>query len=271
MKNSRSNLLTFSHYLNEALITFNKKAYPKNGNAVILAGGSGSGKGWVIKNLLGIQAKVFDVDHFKELVSKSKTVSQTTMKDLGLSKIDLKDPETVSKLHVYLDKNKRFADKTKDAFVAANKLNLPNAIVDTTLSSEEKLKSAVEFLSKAGYQKENIHVVWVLTDYETAKEQNKKRARSVSDTILTQAHVGVSELMSRIYSQSLDVSHYMNGDIWVVYNKSGTDSETKKSDAGGSFVSKAEYKKIKEAGSPGIKKTLDLDKVKSYVPNKENW
>ncbi len=48
--------------IDEALITFGGKAYPKFGQVVILAGGAGSGKGFVNSNLLGIDGKVFDVD-----------------------------------------------------------------------------------------------------------------------------------------------------------------------------------------------------------------
>ena len=47
--------------LMEALITFGGKAYPKFGNVVIMAGGAGSGKGFVKDNLVGIEGFTFDV------------------------------------------------------------------------------------------------------------------------------------------------------------------------------------------------------------------
>lgn len=40
--------------VSEALITFGGKNYPNFGQVVIVAGGSGSGKGFVIDNLFGI-------------------------------------------------------------------------------------------------------------------------------------------------------------------------------------------------------------------------
>lgn len=55
-------MISFKRFLNEALITFNKKAYPKFGQVVIMAGGAGSGKGFVKDKLVGVEGMVFDVD-----------------------------------------------------------------------------------------------------------------------------------------------------------------------------------------------------------------
>lgn len=44
--------------LQEALITFRGKAYPKFGTVVIMAGGAGSGKGFVLEKLVGVEGKV---------------------------------------------------------------------------------------------------------------------------------------------------------------------------------------------------------------------
>jgi hypothetical protein len=67
-------MLSFKQYLNEnlselteALITFSGQAYPKFGNVVILAGGAGSGKGFVKDKLIGIEGFNFDVDELKSL------------------------------------------------------------------------------------------------------------------------------------------------------------------------------------------------------------
>ena len=46
----------------EALITFGGQAYPKFGNVVIMAGGAGSGKGFVKDKLVGVEGFTFDVD-----------------------------------------------------------------------------------------------------------------------------------------------------------------------------------------------------------------
>jgi hypothetical protein len=58
--------MKFKSYINEALITLANKR-PKYNNIVILAGGAGSGKGFINTNLLGIEGKTFDVDEIKRL------------------------------------------------------------------------------------------------------------------------------------------------------------------------------------------------------------
>jgi len=40
--------------LMEKLITFGGKAYPKFGHVLIMAGGAGSGKGFIQQNLIGL-------------------------------------------------------------------------------------------------------------------------------------------------------------------------------------------------------------------------
>jgi hypothetical protein len=51
--------------LNEAGLSLNGKAYPKFNNVIIAAGGAGSGKGFVLNNVLLFKGKTFDVDALK--------------------------------------------------------------------------------------------------------------------------------------------------------------------------------------------------------------
>jgi hypothetical protein len=96
-------IITFLEHksLQEKLITFGKKAYPKFGNVVILAGGAGSGKGFQLEKLLGIEGKVFDVDHLKQLAIKSEMFAKRIKDETGqdIKNYDLKNPDNVSKLH----------------------------------------------------------------------------------------------------------------------------------------------------------------------------
>ena len=70
--------------LMEKLITFGGKAYPKFGNIVIMAGGAGSGKGFVLNKLVGVEGKVFDVDELKRLASKTPAIKKRVKKELGV-------------------------------------------------------------------------------------------------------------------------------------------------------------------------------------------
>jgi hypothetical protein len=89
--------------LMEALITFGGQAYPKFGNVVIMAGGAGSGKGFVKDKLVGIEGKVFDVDELKTLAAKTPIIRRRAKAEFGvdLEKLakNLKIDKNVAKLH----------------------------------------------------------------------------------------------------------------------------------------------------------------------------
>ena len=67
----------------EKLITFGGKAYPKFGNVVIMAGGAGSGKGFVKDTLVGIEGYTFDVDELKRLAVASPMIQKRVKKEMG--------------------------------------------------------------------------------------------------------------------------------------------------------------------------------------------
>lgn len=71
--------------LNESnMITFNGETKPEFGWAIIMAGGSGSGKGYVIKNHLGLPYKIIDVDKYKKDYIKLKATHSTKYEDDGI-------------------------------------------------------------------------------------------------------------------------------------------------------------------------------------------
>ena len=84
-------MLSYKEYINEALITFGGKAYPKFGQVVILQGGGGSGKGFIKDKLLGIEGWVYDVDRLKTLAINSKLFANKVKEETGvdLKKMDL--------------------------------------------------------------------------------------------------------------------------------------------------------------------------------------
>ena len=103
--------------LMEKLITFGGKAYPKFGNIVVMAGGAGSGKGFILSNLVGIEGKTFDVDELKKLASKTPAIQKRVKDELGVDIFklsqDLKDPKNVEKLHDIIG-NYLKTDKSKE-------------------------------------------------------------------------------------------------------------------------------------------------------------
>lgn len=267
--------------LSEKLITFGGKAYPKFGQVLILAGGSGSGKGFVLDNIVGIEGNVIDVDTLKRLAVSSTKFAARVEDDLGYSikSLDLTKPENVSKIHTILSDMFNITGRNEQrlfaAALSAPADRKPNLIFDVTLKDLTKLESISRNVLELGYDKENIHLVWVINDIKVANKQNKERSRVVSDEILQASHEGVSQTMAKLVSDDTTAQKYLDGDIWFVFNKAGADVEFDKSDAGGRSVTKANYVKVKEQGSqPTNMKDLDpalVQKIVEYTPKTINW
>ncbi|AFC22334.1 hypothetical protein [Escherichia phage UPEC03] len=267
--------------LDEALITFGGKAYPKFGQVVILAGGAGSGKGFTLEKLLGIEGITLDVDALKKLVMGSTKLAAEIKAKTGhdVKTMNLKNPDNVATLHhviadVFNVSNKNQA-RVYAGIAAAPEDRKPNLIFDVTLKSMSKLASIARDVEALGYQKENIHIVWVMNDVHIAMQQNLKRDRVVPKEILMDTHEGAALTMAKILNMGDSLKQYMDGDIWISFNKVGIDSEIKKSDKGGMFVVKSNYIKVKAKGKP--QKSIDqLDKelvakVAAYAPKTDTW
>jgi nicotinamide mononucleotide adenylyltransferase len=271
--------------LDEKLITFAKKAYPKSGHALILAGGAGSGKGFVLDNLIGMEGKKFDVDELKRLVLKAPKITQKVKDQTGqdLSKFDLNRSADVSKLHDIVADELNLSNKKMAAFFASvmtkRPEDKPNVIFDVTLKDLRKLDNVTRLVQGAFYDKKNIHIVWVVNDVEVAKSQNTDptRGRVVPVEILVNTHRGASQTMLDIVKMGPRLKKYMDGDITFAFNKIGVDSELKKSDISkkGKYIKDALYFKVKESGKPPMKhKDIEKDilkKIQKYVPKGQDW
>lgn len=275
-------MLKFKEYntiLREALITFGNKAYPKFGQVVIMSGGSASGKGFINGNLMGIEGKVLDVDKLKDLVIASKKLSAKIEKETGhdIKNMNMKDPKNVSLMHSLVNDVYGISKKTEAqlfrSIAMADKSRLPNIIFDVTLKDMKKLKNISETVIRFGQEKENIHIVWVVNDVKIAIKQNSARDRVVEQSILIDTHVGAARTMNDILNAGDSLKQYMDGDIWLAFNKEGVDSYDKKIVKHGKEyiinIPSTHYK-IKEKGKKSkTLKQIDKDmynKVKSYIP-----
>lgn len=267
--------------LEEALITFGGRAYPKFGQVVILAGGAGSGKGFTLSNLLGIEGQVMDVDALKTLVMRSNQLSAAIKKKTGhdVSSMDLRNPDNVAMMHHIVANEFNITDKTQRRVFAgvtgAAADRKPNLIFDVTLKGMSKLASIARDAQHLGYDKENIHIVWVMNDVHVAIEQNAKRSRVVPKEILMDTHEGAALTMAKILNMGDQLKQYMDGDIWISFNKVGVDADVHKSGNGGKYVGKAGYIKVKARGKTQ-KSVAELDKevvskIASYAPKTDTW
>jgi hypothetical protein len=269
--------------LSEKLITFANQAYPKFGNILIMAGGAGSGKGFIKDKLIGLDGYTFDVDRLKTLASKTPSIAKKIKDEMGIDLKDLagnlKSPGNVAKLHEIIGSYLGLDDARQKALyvsiLTADPDRKPNIIFDVTLKDLQKLETITRQVSTLGYDKKSVHIVWVINDIEVAKAQNARRARTVPVEILINTHRGASQTMLDIVNMGDRLKKYMDGDIVFAFNKLGIDAELEKSDSGGSFVKTANYFYIKRSGKPVMDvETINKDvraKISQYVPKNAEW
>lgn len=243
--------MKFSEYINyrdfEAYQQLQEKQILYNqgknyGQIVFLAGGAGSGKGFAITNFMrGEQFKVRDVDEMKIAFQKLDELEKFTMKDIldkygdkispadmnviqknvidkgySLKDLNLKTPEHVYALHV-LVRATGAKDKTLDLILdGAKEGKLPNILFDTTFADLNDMNSYVPKLLNVGYQAKDIHVTWVLTNYEIAIKNNRSRSRVVPDDILLKTHKGAAQTILGLVKSGFPSS--VDGGFYVILN-----------------------------------------------------
>jgi len=289
-----------AHQLVEKQILYNKGA--KYGQIVFLAGGAGSGKGFAVQHFMqGSEFKIRDVDELKiafqkldalgkfttqnlldkygdKISEKDKELIQRelTDKNLKMGQLDLKTPTHVYILHVLI-RATDVKNKTLDLMLAgAEKGQLPNLIFDSTFKEGSDMTDVLPKLFDAGYEPKNIHVSWVLTNYQIAIKNNKSRARVVPEDILLATHAGAAQTVYNLVTRSMPPS--VQGGIYVILNNPENtifivDPQTGKAykdKKGNPVIKDFKYLTLKEPGKPA-KKELDVKKqlltwIKDNIP-----
>ena len=232
--------------LNEKLITYgNRKPY---GQIVFIAGGAGSGKGFAISNFLDSASfKIRDVDEMKKqlqvLNRLGKIDINTIIKKYGksikpkdldlinkiqddgfkLQNLNLKNPDHVYALHI-LVKAIGIKDASLEKLLLGknNPETLPNILFDITAKDVTDITSVIPKLKAVGYQANNIHLTWVLTNYVTSLVNNNSRSRKVPDgsmgaeNIMLKTHEGASNTIWGLVTKALPKG--MNGRVDVILN-----------------------------------------------------
>ena len=186
-------MYSFREFLTEKQIVLGKGA--KYGQIVFLAGGAGSGKGFATKHFLeGTKFKIRDVDEMKKAFLKLAAMKN---KYPEIRELDLRKPKDVFKLHMFV-KNKGVKDKSLNMMLTQAKVGkLPNIMFDITMKDKGDITEVLPQLLEVGYNSRDVHIVWVLTNYYIAVEQNKapSRGRIVPDDILLKTHEGAAGTM----------------------------------------------------------------------------
>ena len=275
----------YEELLNELAIQFGGRKQTQFNQVLILAGGAGSGKGFIKNNMVDLAGKTFDVDELKKAVMDSEMMFRDKkIKDMNL---DLKKPKDVKLLHnivsVEFGLDRKLQSTMFKSIMAADPRRKPNLIFDVTLKDLKKLKNISDNVQQLGYDKKDIHIVWVLTKLNVAMKQNLERDRVVPEDILMDTHRGVANVMKGIFSGLIQARTYMDGYFFIVPNVQDVDNEVKfsgnigdffnrgKEKGGYFFFKKADtYFKIKDRGSKFISWSDFSDKlkqkIKQYIP-----
>jgi len=214
----------FRKYLEEKLLILG--GGKKYGQAVLLAGGAGSGKGFATRHFVqGENYKILNVDDVKEMLVKlarnSKSVQGFSPRlQVLLPKIrglNLNNPDDTTKMHA-LVKDMGLDDKQM-FYILGNpggtRSQMPNLMFDMTLKSEKAAREMTQMLLNAGYKPEDIHIVWILSDYKIALQQNYHRDRRVFNDILFDTHLGAKKTMTDVVIKNYG-SLGINGDLAVI-------------------------------------------------------
>jgi predicted kinase len=224
----------------EKLIVYN--GGKKYGQVVFLAGGAGSGKGFAINNFMeGEKFKVRDVDEMKIAFQKLDELQKFTLdallkkygdkidasemqiiqktvidKGFSLKDLNLKTPEHVFALHILI-RATGAKNKTLDMILDSAKQGvLPNLLFDSTFADMGDMDTYIPMLTKVGYDTKNIHVTWVLTNYEIAIQNNAKRNRVVPQDILLKTHKGAAKTVMQLVKTGFP--REVDGGVYVVLN-----------------------------------------------------
>lgn len=146
---------------------------PKYGWCVIMAGASGSGKGYTISNQLPIDGQIIDVDKLKK-----RYIDLITKRKIQDRDYDLGNPNDVYQIHKIV-KKKDWKQKRMRG-IMNNETHpidrLPNIIFDITGKQLTDISTIIEMAKPMGY---NIMMVWVATNRGMAMFRNLKRSRVV--------------------------------------------------------------------------------------------
>ena len=261
--------------LQEKLVVVNKGK--KEGQVIFLAGGAGSGKGFAIDNFIAAESyKVVNPDDLKVLalsLGKKKPDEYPEYADL-----DMKNPEDVAKLHAIIKGKGLFPKKMSMLMKKTESGMLPNLLIDKTMKDVDDFYEFLPTLLRAGYKPENIHLIWILTDYRMALVQNRKRARTVPDKILIKTHKGAARTMRDYFIRNYPPD--INGEFYViiggpqntVFFSNNKGKALNGSDGLPFAIKDFQYFKLKNAGRSNIDKDSEIarkvyDLVDRYAPD----
>lgn len=249
--NHLNDFYKYFFFHNQSLLTEGRFVdFPKYGQIIFLVGGAGSGKNFVLNNVIGYNGVNCDVDDLKTYIAREAKFREEKYKDKGnefLQNMNFKDPDKVFQMHNFSKKifepegsemeNTRLDGLLHAARQTNNKNSLPNIVLNITGKDvHDFARLSVPFI-EAGYSPKNAHILWVLTPYKEAAENNTKRDRVVPSEILKKTHQGVKKAMDTIrkangvieythrgQTKKFNIRKFIDGTVMIIFNSKGVDS-----------------------------------------------
>ena len=189
------------------------KSNPNYGQCIILAGGPGSGKGYVKDHNILADFKSIDVDELKKMYIKM--AKNGKIKDD--KEYNLKNPDDVSDLHMKV-KERGWKKKQREHFWkqhSDDKGNLPNILWDMVCDNIDDINEIIEKAKPIGY---NITLVWVCCNIDTARQGNQERDRTVSDKVIKNGHEGVYKTLISLLQNKYPETNKMLDNVWIAFS-----------------------------------------------------
>ncbi len=178
--------------------------------AIFLAGGPGSGKGFVVDNMMGADSTGLKVVNSDDVYEKLAKMAKP-------KPLDLSDPEVVASPQGQdtREKAKRLT-KLKQGNYIDGRLGL---IIDGTAKDVAKTADQKQKLEQLGY---DTMMVFVNTNLEMAQKRNKMRPRQLPDEMIEKMWHAVQDNMMKF--QQL----FGNANFHIVDNSGGLEDPNRK-------------------------------------------
>lgn len=204
---------TLKEYILESqAVTFGGKSGDYN-QCVILAGGPGSGKGFIKGLKVLTTYKTLDVDDLK----KQYIELQKRGKIKDTYQYDLKNPEDVSKLHTIV-KSRGWKKKQREAFWNSKKSSdkyKQNILFDMVSDNPDDIYEIIQYAKPLGY---TVTFIWVCCNIDTAREGNLTRDRTVYDHVIKGGHDGAYKTVMDILSNKYDYISENIDNLWIAFS-----------------------------------------------------
>lgn len=171
-------------------------SFPNNGYCLILAGGPGSGKSYLLNNKIPINGKIFDIDILKEKLKRLHKLHNTKLDNKNIPLILRKQEELFLK----------------------NQINVKNNIIFDICGRPEQrgkwslIEEIISMVKPLGYK---IGLIWVISNRSVALDRNINRERVLPDKYFHSRNNQVKNFLPKFLS-----SEKANNidDAWVVFN-----------------------------------------------------